>query len=291
MATGYTTTGSLADSLDDIRSSARIVREYEGVMPRLCDKKTLGEGIGLSWQEVSFSQMTAQAITENTKLNNPQQMEDSLLTVTPTVVGIHYVVTDRVRARLNRKALAQTGSLGQNAIQRKKDEDGLTMLDGATTSLCGTGTTLASGYVFAAVTRITGNVTEPGPLPIYCVLHGYGIKDILDEIVSGIGTYAIPSGLTADTFRQGFKGSIGGAELYEDGNITVDSTPDAKGGVFSREGLVLVQGRAPRVVTVRDEALGGGADVVYIYDEYAYGERSAGNWVYEIQHDATAPTS
>ena len=49
MAVGWTTTGSLADSLDDVRSSARIVREFEGVMPQLCDKVTLGEGIGLSW--------------------------------------------------------------------------------------------------------------------------------------------------------------------------------------------------------------------------------------------------
>jgi len=49
MAVGWTTTGSLADSLDDVRSSARIVREFEGVMPQLCDKVMLGEGIGLSW--------------------------------------------------------------------------------------------------------------------------------------------------------------------------------------------------------------------------------------------------
>ena len=41
MATGWTTTGSLADSLDDVRSSARIVREFKGVMPQLVDKGLL----------------------------------------------------------------------------------------------------------------------------------------------------------------------------------------------------------------------------------------------------------
>ena len=30
MATGNTITGSVADSLDDVRSAARIIREYEG---------------------------------------------------------------------------------------------------------------------------------------------------------------------------------------------------------------------------------------------------------------------
>jgi len=83
MAAGNTTTGSLTDSLDEVRSSARIVREFEGVMPQLCDKQTLGEGIGLSWNEVSYAALTAQAITETTVLDNPQQIADTLLTITP----------------------------------------------------------------------------------------------------------------------------------------------------------------------------------------------------------------
>ena len=51
---GWTTTSALADSLDDVRSSARIVREYEGVMPQLVDKVTLGEGVGLDWKEIKY---------------------------------------------------------------------------------------------------------------------------------------------------------------------------------------------------------------------------------------------
>ena len=61
--------------------------------------------------------------------------------------------------------------------------------------------------------------------------------------------------------------------------------------MFAQEAIVMVQGRAPRTATVRREDIGGGATVVYLYDEYAYGERSAGNWLFEIQSDATAPTS
>jgi len=29
---------------------------------------------------------------------------------------------------------------------------------------------------------------------------------------------------------------------------------------------------------------------LYHYDEYAYGERSSGNWLYEVISDALAPT-
>lgn len=176
MSSGYTTTAALADSLPVVIASARQVREYEGVMPQLVDKVTLGEGDGLSWNEISLSQLTAQNVTETTKLDNPQQMVDTLFTVTPTIIGIHTLITDRVANRISKKPYAQLGSLAQNAIQRKKDEDGLVVLDGASTPLSGAGTTLVSGVIASAGVRITSNPTEPGRPPLRGVLHGYQIN-------------------------------------------------------------------------------------------------------------------
>lgn len=291
MASGNTATTALADSLPTLIASARIVRENEGVMPQLVEKQTLGEGVGLSWNEISLAQLTAQSITETTELDNPQQLSDTLFTVTPTVVGIETLITDRVAARISKNAYAKIGSLAQNAIQRKKDEDGITVLDGFGTSHCGAGSTLTSGHISAAVAVIRGNSTEPGNPPYRCVLHPYQIKDIEDEIISGIGTYEVSEGLTARVFTEGFRGMIAGAQLYPDGNISVNSTTDdAKGGVFAQEAIVMVQGRAPRAVPVRKEHIGGGATAIYHYDEYAYGER-ADHWGVEIYSDAATPTS
>ena len=294
MAAGDTITQSLADSLDTVVASARQIREYEGVMPNLVDKVTLAEGTGTSWREISMAALNAQNITETTLLDNPQQMSDTVFSITPSVTGIQTLVTDRVASRINSQSYAQLGSLAQNAIQRKKDEDGLTVLDGATTVLSGAGTTLASGVIAAAAYRISSNATEPGNPPYRCVLHGFQIKDLYDELTAGVDTAnrADISGITARVFEEGFRGKIAGVEVFEDGNITIDSTTDdAKGGVFAQEAIVMGQGRAPRTATVRREDIGGGATVVYLYDEYAYGERSAGNWLFEVQSDATAPTS
>jgi len=294
MAAGDTITQSLADSLDTVVASARQVREYEGVMPNLVDKVTLSEGTGTSWREISMAALSAQNITETTTLDNPQQMSDTVFSITPTVTGIQTLVTDRVASRINSQTYAQLGSLAQQAIQRKKDEDGLTVLDGATTSLAGAGTSLASGVIAAAAYRISSNATEPGNPPYRCVLHGFQIKDLYDELTAHIGTAAAgetSAGLTARVFEEGFRGKIAGVEVYEDGNITIDGSDDAKGGVFAQEAIVMVQGRAPRTATVRREDIGGGATVVYLYDEYAYGERSSGNWLFEVYSDATAPTS
>lgn len=292
MASGWTTTSALADSLDDVRSSARIVREDVGVMSQLVDKQTLGEGIGLSWQEISYAQLVAQAITETTELDNPQQISDTLLTITPTVVGMETFILDKVQARINKKGFAKMGLLAQNAIQRKKDEDGLTLFASATsTSDPGAGATLTSGYIASAAYNISSNTTEPGPKPIRCVLHGFQLKDLFDELVAGVGTSVVSEGPTAHVFQNRFDLPIAGCEVYEDGNITIDASADATGGVFSEQGIILVQGRAPRIIEVRNEKRGGGGYHIYHYDEYAYGERSSGNWVYSMVSDATAPTS
>ncbi len=177
-------------------------------------------------------------------------------------------------------------------MERKKDLDGLTIVANATTTLGGTTQTMQSGFVAAGVARIKGNSTEPllqGPY--YTVLHPFQVKAVQDEVVAGIGTYNIPTGLTEETYRMGYSGNLYGTEVYEDGNITIDSTTSAKGGVFGKMAIVLVQGYAPRAETQRRPDIGGGSDVMYMYDEYAYGERSAGNWLYSIYTDVTSPTS
>ena len=293
MAAGDTITQSLADSLDTVVASARQIREQEGVMPNLVDKVTLDEGTGTSWREISMAQLTAQAITETTRLDNPQQMSDTAFAITPTVVGIQTLITDRVAARVNKKSYAQLGSLAQNSIQRKKDEDGLAVIDGATTQLNTANAALASGFIAAAVYQISSNATEPGNPPYRAVFHGFSLKDIWDELTAAVDTAERSdiSGITARVFTEGLRGKIAGCEIYEDGNLTIDGDGDAKGGVFAQEAIVLVQGRSPRTATIRREDIGGGATVMYLYDEYAYGERSAGNWLFEIIADATAPTS
>lgn len=286
-----TTTGSLADSKQYIVDNARIVREFEGRWRQCCDVVTLSPNEGLTWDEISLAQLTAQTITETTVLENPQSISDALFSLEPTMAGFNTVITDRVYRRMPKKVIGKIGQLGQNAMNRKKDEDYLATFAGATTTLSGTGTTLATGIISAAKNRISSNVTEPAMGTIVAVFHGFQIKDIQDEVVAGVGTYTIPSGLTEDVFRRGFQGSVSGVNVYEDGNITINSTPDARGGIHAREAIVLVQGHSPRSVTKRREEVGGGADELFMYDEYILGERSAGNWLYGVLTDATAPTS
>ena len=293
MAVGDTITQSLADSIPSMVASARQVREQEAVMAQVTDRQQLAQNTGTVWNEVSMEKLTsAQGITESTTLDNPQQLVDTNLAITPTLTGIQTVVTDEMAMRISRKSLAQTGGLAQAASQRKKDEDGLTAIDGATTQLAGAGQTITSGHVAAAVARISSDTDEPGQQPYFGVFHGHQIKDFQDELTSPVGTYDISSdGLSARAYREGFRGMISSCRIVEDGNLTIDSEFDAKGGVFAKRAIVLVESRTPKVEQKRMPELGGGATAFYHYDGFAYGERSAGNWLYEVAGDATAPTS
>ena len=191
------------------------------------------------------------------------------------------------------KSQADVGKLAQNAMQRYKDQNYLALFStfGSGASP-GTGNPMQSGYLAAAKARIRSNATEPGVGPIHAIFHGYPLKDIRDEIVSGVGTYVIPSGMTEQVYKQGFVGmTVDSVNIWEDGNIIIDSTPDANGAVHLQDAVVEVQGRNLKRYERELPDYGGGGKEWFWYDEFAFGERNAGVWAFLMKADATAPTS
>ncbi|MDZ4250912.1 MAG: hypothetical protein U0990_12625 [Candidatus Nanopelagicales bacterium] len=275
-------------------ADARIVREYEGVWMRTTDKRTLREGTGLTWHEISLAALEGMDITEQTQNNNPQQMSDTLLSLTPSMVQILVKITDRTYRRIADIVESKMGQLAGNAMARKKDDDYTSLFASFGTGASpGAGQPLSFGHISAAVNRTTSNRNEPSIGNVYTVLRGEQIYDIQNEILAGIGTYTIPSGMTADVFKSGFRGSVSGSNLFEDGNIPIGASgaQDARGATHAREGVVAVQGMSIKTETRRDPGFGGGADEVYMTDEYGFVERSSGNWCYAHLSDATLPTS
>ncbi len=292
MAVGETTSGSLADSLPSMIADARIIREYDGVWQRTCDVRKLKANTGLNWQEISLAQLAAADITETTNNDNPQLIADTLLQVEPTMTQILVKVTDRTYRKIASVVESKMGTLAGNAMARKKDEDYLSLFSTfAATADPGAGNPMTFGHIAAAKSRITSNTTEPATGAIFAILHGFQIKDIQDTLVAGVGTYNVPEGLTEDTFRQGFQGTVTGVNVFEDGNISIDGLDDAIGAVHAKEGVVAVMGMTIRTEVRRDPSYGGGADEVFMTDEYAFVERAASDWAYGQTSDATAPTS
>ena len=286
MAVGNTTTGSLAESIDTIRAAARSRRQFDGVMPQLVERVELDANTGTIWSEVVLANLEPQAVTENTVLDNPQQYDDSAITITPSMVQIETFISDKTRRNINKRVIAQMGKMPGEAMMRKKDEDGLTAAD-VSSQLGSGGSPVQVGDVASARYNITSNVTEPGPMPISGVFHGFALKDFFDELVAGIGTYPVPAGSSATVFQSGFNLPVAGVSIFEDGNIPIASNV-AKNFVFAKAAWILVEGMTIRTEPFRRPNVAGGGDSLYMTDEYAYGLRSA-NWTYEIIGDATAP--
>jgi len=292
MPTGETTSGTLSGALPEIIADARIVREYEGTWMRTTDVKRQNEGEGLSWQEFALAQVTGSDITETTTNSNFQQLTGTLLSVEPQMSQVLIKITDRTYRKVAKVVTGKFGTLAGNAMARKKDEDYLSLFSTfSTTASPGSGNPLSFGHISAAVANIQGNTTEPSDAQIFSVLHPFQIKDIQDEVVAGVGTYTVPVGLTEQTFRKGFGGTVAGSNVFADGNITITATPNATGATHSRDAVVAAIGMSIKTETDRDLYFGGGADVISMVDEYAFVERSATHWAYAHVSDATAPTS
>lgn len=290
---GPNVVANLSEGLNVMVAKARMVRDQESVMARTCDVQRLAEGTGVAWREVRSERLVAQNITDTTELRNPQQYELNLIEFEPTQIGLNVVLTDRVRRRLDRKAFGVLGGQQSQAMDKKKDTDGLAIIDSAPVSLGGAGQTFVSGFISASTARIRGNNVETGigQGPLNGVLHPYHITAIEDELKGGIGTYILTPGMTEEVYKQGLVGttSVGMANIWYAGNMTRDSGNDAKSGVFARNAIVLVEGYSPRSESERWPWYGGGADVAYMYDEYIYGIRR-GEWLFEIFAAADDPT-
>lgn len=295
MPSGETTTGSLTGALPEMVAQARIIREDTGTYKRTTDLVRQTANTGMEWREFSLNQLQASDITETTRNENYQQLSGQLLELEPEMVQILIKITDRTMRKIADVVKAKMGGLAQNAMERKKDEDYLALFSGfATTTSPGTGNPISFGHVSAAVANIEGNTTEPSMGIISTVLHGFQIYDIQAELVAGIGTYTIPNGLSEEVFRRGFRGTVSGSNVFKDGNISIDATPDANGATHALEGVVAVMGMVRKPATDRDHQFGGGADIIIMTDEYGFIERdSAGTQVWAQRHlsDATAPAS
>jgi len=295
---GETTTGTLQDSLSTMRFSARVVQEQKGMMRDTVDRIVLPENMGNSWSEVDYGQLTAMAITELTDIDdNAQQLTDTLNTITPLDSGIFVLYSERVSARIFSQGLTivRSGIQSMRALLRREDGDGITVGQAATTDLGAAGSPLTSTLVRHAKARISSNVTERMDGPYHMQHHGFVLVDIEDELTAAVGTYEISTGISADVFAQGYTEAprtLGGVVVHENGNIPIDSSDDAEGFVYAGGvggAIILVEGRGMRTYDKFFPNMGGGSQGIYMYFEYAYGERNAGNGLFSVTADALAP--
>lgn len=291
-----TTTTVLADTVPTVLEKARFTQRFKAIMASLCwnIRKQLHDGKTINvpyWGIVSAS-----TLTEGVDMAASEDMEDTLVTITPSEVGCKIILTDKLVRDNNEDIKSAAGRILGEAMEYKRDYDLLGQIDDATTSLGGTTTTGTMGAIAAARALLTGNAVSaggPAPGPFAMVHHPFALLDLVDVLTplvqatpyASVGTM----GLAEEVLRNYTIGRLFGMPIIEDGNLDISTSTAGKGGVFSTgEGGAIILGTADEWSIEPDRDASLRATELNVVGEYGVGEYKAG-WIVELHWDATTP--
>lgn len=288
-----TTLQQVTDTIPTVISSARMTEVFANEMKPLVQNIRKPKGSGSTVNIPYFGVLTARTLTDGVDMTADEQLEDTNVQITLNEVGCKVILTDNVIEDDQEDLRSMAGNLLGQAIGAKQDADLLALLDNGTTSLCGTGSTLTMGHIAAARATAMGNAVSAGgptPGPLRVILHPYQTLDLVDVVTPIVptATYLNVMGgeFTDSILKQYTIGTLFGMPIIEDGNITIDSTPDAKGGVFGPKSIVCVTARDWSPEPERDGSLR--AWEINCVGRYGVGNYLNG-WTVELYSDATAP--
>ena len=287
------TTASDLDSLIQvIVGEMRFTARHAVPMANLVTRVDMPENRGSPFDLPKLDTLTAVNLTEGVDVTSFETVTDSDVSIDPTEVGVFVALTDRSLRRAPAAFESAVAGEAARAYAYKLDLDLLRQLDSFSTSLVAAGSPVGIGHLAAGRSRVKGG-SEPGQGPVHVVLHPFGIKDIVDDLVPGASN-AIPAGISDDVTRQylteNFVGNtkLYGMSIWEDGNIELDTLDDAIGGLFCQNAIFLAITMEPTQEKQRDASLRG--DEIVIVGEYGYAEwlDSAG---IQLIHDAVVPVA
>jgi len=295
----FTTIAELQDTVDTIHEKALLTSQFGNPMAALCWK--INKGKGHSTVDVPyFGVVTANTLTEGIDMATSETMEDTNVQVTLSEVGAKIILTDVALEDDKEELQGIAGKMLGNAVAKKQDTDLLALLDNGTVSLAGASTTLTMGHIAAGKALLLGNAESsggPAPGPFVVVLHPFQTLDLVDvmtpivPVVAGASSgYQSPGINFSDEVLRNYQiGRLFGMNIVEDGNLPIDASSDAKGGVFSQGdqgAIILATARSWDVKPERDESLRG-------WELNCVGRYGVGNylngWTVELYTNATTP--
>ena len=295
----FTTIAELQDTVDTIHEKALLTSQFGNPMAALC--WNIRKGKGHSTVKIPyFGVVTADVLTEGVDMVTSKTMEDTYVQVTLNEVGAKIILTEVALEDDKEELESIGGNMLGNAVAKKQDTDLLALLNNGTNTVGASGSTLTMGYIAAAKALLLGNAEStggPAPMPYVVVLHPYQTLDLVDILTpiaplrdnasSGFNATGINFG--DEVLRNYQISRIFGMNIIEDGNITIDATPDAKGGVFAQGNqgaIVLATARDWEVRPEIDESLR--AVELNCVGRYGVGNYLNG-WTVTVHTNATAP--
>lgn len=317
MTSGMTNSTSIDNMLRTFISEAQFVQEHKEIMAKAIDTQRLPLKQGRNWNEPYLNALTAVDLLENSEYDDPQQISDTNVQITPSEKGCQVLWPVRFSDLITESLPSIAGKLIANAIEYKRDTDLLTLLDGFGASMGTSGTeTLTVGAVMSALSAIREGIAlsggsnrtgarstgDPSTSPLKVVIHNRMRYDIASQL-SGLG--GAPTQVTTGAAVMNFAGQmlgeynqkwiethyafhIDGAMVLTDNNIDVSGST-AKGAAFEQDALVHITFRGMREKSVKSDDADRFIKQTVVVD-YGFGERKDAGGV-ELFYNATAPAA
>lgn len=244
-----TTSTTLDDLFANIILQARFTAEEESLMLGLVTRYDIGDQAGKTVQVPKYPAITAGDLTEGDDMSS-STVSTTSQTITVSEVGAQVVLTDLAAMGAGNPA-EELGTVLGNAIATKIDKDLIALFDGFSTSLGSAGTEITVADLMKAAATLKNNKARGQMAAVVHPFHAYQLKANLTN------TFVNPNGgdLQNDAMRNAFVGQIGGIDIYESSNLTIDGSDDAKGAVFVPEALAIAMKRDFNLETQRDASL------------------------------------
>ena len=281
------TTGNLENAQRIIISTARYTEEHNAPAMNLIEQFSLPKG-SKQVTVPKVGQMDMSDLVDGQDIIDEEDIGMTTVDLTAAEVGAKIIITDKLARQSAQNVFSIIGRHLGDGMARKKDKDVLALYSGFSTDIGSAGRSMSLANVSATVAYAKGNKFGS---QVYIVQHPFAVWDIANTAVTASATYPVPAGWSADLLGNFFSGlrPINGVPIFEDGNISIDSSDDAIGVCADRSALAVLKSVDTRTERQRDASLR--ATEVVITSDYGVFELDDSKGVALTLDAATPATS
>tara|TARA_R110000824_G_scaffold72738_5_gene185479 strand:+ start:2010 stop:2885 length:876 start_codon:yes stop_codon:yes gene_type:complete len=251
------TTGNLENASRIIISTARYTEEHNAPALALIEAFTLPKGA----KQVTVpkvGQMSMSDLTDGQDIVDEEELGMTTVDLTASEVGAKVILTDKLLREQVTNVFTMIGKQLGDGMARKKDTD----VHSLYSSLNG-GTTVGAATKFMKASNLQGVIAYAKANKfgnqLYILHHPNAVAYLSKEAatVASAVTNAIPDGWSADLLKNFWSGlrPMNNVPIFEDGNLSVDSSDDATGVIADRGAMAYLSSVDTRTERQRDASL------------------------------------
>ena len=247
------TTGNLENAQKIIIAASRYTEEHNAPAMALIESFSLGKGE----KQVTVpkvGQMSISDLQDGVDIIDEEDIGMTTVDLTAAEVGAKVILTDKLIRQTSENVMSIVGRQLGDGMARKKDNDVTALYSGFGTDIGSAGRAMSLANVSASVAYAKGNNFGS---QVYINHHPFAVWDVANTAVTASSTYPVPKGWTEDLLGNFFSGlrPINGVPIFEDGNITIDSSDDAVGVICDKSALCVLKSVETRTERERDASL------------------------------------